>query len=117
MGANWGEQKNNLLLNKIREPLPTEGAETLVQGVHTPLPPLLIEEGCNIQASSPREQQAKMEDPPPPQIHRRSASPPKKIIAAALFIDRREDLYPGSSEGANRLDNIKGEEQTLEMRK
>ena len=76
VGAKWGKQMNNLLLNRSREPIPTEGAETLVQGALTPLLPPVVEIGSKSQTTTPREQQAKMADPPPPQIQMRSVSPP-----------------------------------------
>ena len=76
VGAKWGEQMNNLLLNRSREPIPTEGAETLVQGALTPLLPPIVEIGSKNQTTTPREQQAKMANPPPPQMQMRSVSPP-----------------------------------------
>ena len=95
----------NLLLNRSREPIPTGGAETLVQGALAPLLPPILEIGSKKQVSTPREQQAKMADPLPPQMQMRSVSPPQKTIAAALVIDRGEDLYTGSLERTGRMDS------------
>ena len=54
VGAKWGEQKENLLLNKMREQTLEQGAENIVEGAPLPtmLPPQRLDQGAQVNGKS-----------------------------------------------------------------